>query len=78
MHILNATSFYYPELKFGGPPLKIHGLSQGLRQHGHEVSVLTFFRRTRRALSPRTTTASTCNISRGGAVACANGPLIGV
>lgn len=43
MRILQVTSVYYPELKFGGPPLKIHALSKGLRQHGHEVSVLTFF-----------------------------------
>lgn len=43
MLILQVSSFYYPELKFGGPPLKIHALSKGLRQHGHEVSVLTFF-----------------------------------
>lgn len=43
MRILQVTSYYFPELKFGGPPLKIHALSKGLRQHGHEVSVLTFF-----------------------------------
>lgn len=43
MRILKATGVYFPELKFGGPPLKIHALSQGLRQHGHTVSVLTFF-----------------------------------
>ena len=43
MRILKATGVYFPELKFGGPPLKIHALAQGLRQHGHEVSVLTFF-----------------------------------
>lgn len=43
MRILQVTSFYFPELKFGGPPLKIHALSKGLRQHGHDVSVLTFF-----------------------------------
>ncbi len=43
MRILQVTSYYFPELKFGGPPLKIHALSKGSRQHGHEVSVLTFF-----------------------------------
>ncbi|MBI5800776.1 MAG: glycosyltransferase [Verrucomicrobia bacterium] len=43
MRVLKATGVYFPELKFGGPPLKIHALAQGLRQHGHEVSVLTFF-----------------------------------
>ena len=43
MRILKATGVYFPELKFGGPPLKIHALAQGLRQHGHDVSVLTFF-----------------------------------
>ena len=43
MRILKASGVYYPELKFGGPPLKIHALAQGLGQHGHDVSVLTFF-----------------------------------
>ena len=43
MRILKATGVYFPELKFGGPPLKIHALAQGLRQHGYDVSVLTFF-----------------------------------
>lgn len=46
MRILKATGVYFPELKFGGPPLKIHALAQGLRQHGHDVSVLTFFSET--------------------------------
>jgi glycosyltransferase involved in cell wall biosynthesis len=43
MRVLQVTRYYFPELKFGGPPLKIHALSKGLRQHGYDVSVLTFF-----------------------------------
>jgi len=39
---LFITPFYYPELKFGGPPRKIHALSRGLLGKGHEVSVVTF------------------------------------
>jgi glycosyltransferase involved in cell wall biosynthesis len=42
MRLLFVTPFYFPELKFGGPPEKIHGLSKGLRQRGHDVRVVTF------------------------------------
>src|SRR5437762_3374411 len=42
MRILQVTNLYYPELKLGGPPQKIHALSRGLTQRGHEVRVVTF------------------------------------
>ena len=42
MQILFVTPFYHPELKFGGPPKRIHGLSRGLKKLGHEVRVITF------------------------------------
>ncbi len=32
---------YYPELQFGGPPQKIHALSRGLVERGHQVRVIT-------------------------------------
>jgi glycosyltransferase involved in cell wall biosynthesis len=41
MRILQVTPVYYPELQFGGPPQKIHGLSQGLARRGHQVRVVT-------------------------------------
>ena len=41
MRILQVTPYYYPELKFGGPPQKIHTLGRGLVTLGNEVSVLT-------------------------------------
>lgn len=43
MRILQVTATYYPELQFGGPPQKIHALSRGLREHGHEVHVVTLY-----------------------------------
>jgi glycosyltransferase involved in cell wall biosynthesis len=42
MRILQVTPVYYPEVKFGGPPRKIHGLSQGFQKRGHDVQVVTF------------------------------------
>lgn len=42
MRILYATPFYVPELKFGGPPQKIHSLARGVNAAGHDVRVLTF------------------------------------
>ncbi|MDB6053885.1 MAG: hypothetical protein JWN25_1408 [Verrucomicrobiales bacterium] len=42
MHILQVSPVYYPEVKFGGPPKKIHGLSQGFQKKGHDVQVVTF------------------------------------
>jgi glycosyltransferase involved in cell wall biosynthesis len=40
--VLHVTSVYYPELRFGGPPLKIHLLNRGLRARGFSISVITF------------------------------------
>ncbi len=31
IRVLQVTSVYYPELQYGGPPLKIHLLSRELR-----------------------------------------------
>ena len=42
MKILFVTPYYYPELQFGGPPKKMHALSSGLVQRGHQVRVITF------------------------------------
>ena len=42
MRILQVTAIYYPELQFGGPPQKIHGLNRALLQAGHEIRVATF------------------------------------
>lgn len=42
MNVLQVTSTYYPELQFGGPPQKIHALSQGLYGLGHTVRTVTF------------------------------------
>jgi glycosyltransferase involved in cell wall biosynthesis len=42
MRVLQVTLTYYPELKFGGPPQKIHALSRRLVERGHEVRVITF------------------------------------
>ncbi len=42
MRLLEVTVAYYPELQFGGPPQKIHALSQGLAAMGYRVSVATF------------------------------------
>src|ERR1700724_4903650 len=40
MRILNVTETYDPFLEFGGPPVKVHALAQGLARRGHAVSVL--------------------------------------
>ena len=42
MRILQVAQIYYPELKGGGPPEKIHALSRGLAARGHSVRVVTF------------------------------------
>ncbi|HVF70745.1 MAG TPA: glycosyltransferase [Chthoniobacterales bacterium] len=42
MRVLFVTPYYFPELKFGGPPKRIHAISRALRARGHEVRVLTF------------------------------------
>lgn len=41
MRILNVTETYAPFLEFGGPPVKVRALSEGLAQRGHQVTVLT-------------------------------------
>ena len=41
MRILAVTSYYYPEVKYGGPPMKIHALNRGLLRLGHQVEVVT-------------------------------------
>lgn len=41
MRILNVTQSYAPFDEFGGPPVKVRALSEGLAARGHEVTVLT-------------------------------------
>jgi glycosyltransferase involved in cell wall biosynthesis len=41
MRILNVTETYAPFLEFGGPPVKVRALSEGLARRGHRVTVLT-------------------------------------
>jgi len=41
MRILSVTESYSPFLEFGGPPVKVRALAQGLAQRGNEVTVLT-------------------------------------
>jgi glycosyltransferase involved in cell wall biosynthesis len=41
MRILNVTETYAPFLEFGGPPVKVRALSEGLAQRGHTMGVLT-------------------------------------
>jgi glycosyltransferase involved in cell wall biosynthesis len=41
MRILNVSETYAPFLEFGGPPVKVHALSEHLARRGHQVSVLT-------------------------------------
>jgi glycosyltransferase involved in cell wall biosynthesis len=41
MRILNVTQTYAPFFEFGGPPVKVSALAQGLAQRGHAVTVLT-------------------------------------
>lgn len=41
MRILSVTQTYAPFLEFGGPPVKVRALGQGLAALGHEVTVLT-------------------------------------
>jgi glycosyltransferase involved in cell wall biosynthesis len=41
MRILNVTETYAPFLEFGGPPVKVRALSEGLARQGHIVGVLT-------------------------------------
>jgi glycosyltransferase involved in cell wall biosynthesis len=41
MRILNVTETYAPFLEFGGPPVKVRALSEGLAKRGHQITVLT-------------------------------------
>src|ERR1700720_1684526 len=41
MRILNVTETYAPFLEFGGPPVKVRALAQGLARRDHAVNVLT-------------------------------------
>lgn len=41
MRILNVTESYAPFLEFGGPPVKVRALSEGLVRCKHSVTVLT-------------------------------------
>jgi glycosyltransferase involved in cell wall biosynthesis len=41
MRVLNVTETYAPFLEFGGPPVKVRALSEGLARRGHQVTVLT-------------------------------------
>jgi glycosyltransferase involved in cell wall biosynthesis len=41
MRILSVTETYAPFLEFGGPPVKVRALAQGLAGRGNEVTVLT-------------------------------------
>src|SRR5271154_1619659 len=41
MRILSVTQSYAPFLEFGGPPVKVRALAEGLSRRGHQVTVLT-------------------------------------
>jgi glycosyltransferase involved in cell wall biosynthesis len=41
MRILNVTETYAPFYEFGGPPVKVRALSEGLARRGHQVTVVT-------------------------------------
>ena len=41
MRILNVTQSYAPFYEFGGPPVKVEALANGLARRGHGVTVLT-------------------------------------
>ncbi|HUN63726.1 MAG TPA: glycosyltransferase [Candidatus Sulfotelmatobacter sp.] len=41
MRILNVTQSYAPFFEFGGPPVKVKALAEGMAKRGHEVGVLT-------------------------------------
>src|SRR5207247_1965954 len=41
MRILNVTQSYAPFYEFGGPPVKVEALANGLARRCHEVTVLT-------------------------------------
>ncbi len=41
MRILNVTQSYAPFVEFGGPPVKVKALAEGMARKGHEATVLT-------------------------------------
>jgi glycosyltransferase involved in cell wall biosynthesis len=41
MRILNVTETYAPFLEFGGPPVKVRALAEGLVRRAHQATVLT-------------------------------------
>jgi glycosyltransferase involved in cell wall biosynthesis len=41
MRVLHVTPHYFPELQFGGPPVKIHALNRGLAAMGIQTRVVT-------------------------------------
>jgi glycosyltransferase involved in cell wall biosynthesis len=41
MRILNVTQSYAPFFEFGGPPVKVRALAEGLAAKGHQVTVLS-------------------------------------
>jgi glycosyltransferase involved in cell wall biosynthesis len=41
MRILNVTQTYAPFFEFGGPPVKVKALAEGMAKRGHQVTVLT-------------------------------------
>ncbi len=41
MRILNVTQSYDPFFEFGGPPVKVRALAEGLASRGHAITVLT-------------------------------------
>jgi glycosyltransferase involved in cell wall biosynthesis len=41
MRILNVTQSYAPFFEFGGPPVKVRALAEGLAQRGYAVTVVT-------------------------------------
>jgi glycosyltransferase involved in cell wall biosynthesis len=41
MRILNVTATYAPFLEFGGPPVKVRALAEGLAGRGNAITVLT-------------------------------------
>jgi glycosyltransferase involved in cell wall biosynthesis len=41
MRILNVTETYAPFFEFGGPPVKVSALAEGLARRGHTIGVVT-------------------------------------
>jgi glycosyltransferase involved in cell wall biosynthesis len=41
MRILSVTQTYAPFFEFGGPPVKVKALAEGMAKRGHQVTVLT-------------------------------------